>query len=51
MPLTSGGRMAFPQHSLGVMGVDTLVTKNEETKIACENRGVIFTLQCTWSAH
>lgn len=45
------GGIAFPPHSLGVMEMEMLVRKNEETKIACENRGVIFTLQCTWSAH
>lgn len=45
------GETAFPQHSLGVMEMETLVRKNEETKIACENRGAIFTLRCTWSAH
>lgn len=43
MPLTSGrGGIAFPQHSLGVMEVETLVRKNEETKIACENRGLFL---------
>lgn len=51
MTLTSGGETAFPQHSLGVMEMETIVRKNEETKIACENRGAIFTLRCTWSAH